>query len=272
MSSRRCESCFKTYAHRQSLFNHKKKCKGASTNENQNIKGRLQSYQCSKSTSQHSASQSRKEMIGGSLKSDETLRQIMEMVRTQNESNADDGSTEIDVPGENDEKDEEPMKVDNRPRDTAMFEDVTLGDKNKFTLLLNKLKKHLKEEDFVKIDNLLPQYFKNESKFNDYGWGRTGEDVRDEIGQELRSFQRQGLPLLSLELQILLEFMDKKRQALNDLLAIIKNGDKDDSLERVSLHGVITEDEKRQFMKELSRDAIARVLSNRKFTPMNSEI
>ena len=44
------------------------------------------------------------------------------------------------------------------------------------------------------------------------------------------------------------------------------------SLERISLHGVITEDEKRQFMKELSRDAIARVLENRKFTPMNSEI
>ena len=259
MSSRRCESCFKTYAHRQSLFNHKKKCKGASTNKNQNIKGRLQSYQRSKSTNQHSASQSKREMIGGSLKSDETLRQIMEMVRTQNGSNADDGSTEIDVPVENDEKtelkhpwskkmslpekDEEPVKVDNRLRDTAIFEDVTSGDRKKFTLLLNKLKKHLKEEDFVKIDKLLPRYFKNESIFNDYGWGRTGEAVTDEIGQELRSFQRQTLPLISLELQILLEFIDKKRQALNDLLAIIKNGDKDDSLERVSLHGVITEDE-----------------------------
>ena len=92
MSSRRCESCFKTYAHRQSLFNHKKKCKGASTNENENTKDRLLSYQHSKSTNQHSASQSKKEMIGGSLmKSDETLRKIMEMVRTQNESNADDG-------------------------------------------------------------------------------------------------------------------------------------------------------------------------------------
>ena len=59
---------------------------------------------------------------------------------------------------------------------------------------------------------------------------------------------------------------------MNDLLAIIKNGGKGESLERVSLHGVITEDEKRQFMEELSRDAIARVLANRKFTPMNSEI
>ena len=74
---------------------------------------------------------------------------------------------------------------------------------------------------------------------------------------------------------MLLEFRDKKRWALNDLLGIMKTEDtedKDKSLERKSLHGVITEDENRQFMKELSRDTIARVLSNRKFTPMNSEI
>ena len=59
--------------------------------------------------------------------------------------------------------------------------------------------------------------------------------------------------------------MDKKRRALNDLLGIMKTGDKEKLLERKSLHRVITEDEKRQFMKELSRDTITRVLSNRVF-------
>ena len=37
-------------------------------------------------------------MIGGNLKSDETIRKIMEIVRTQNETNAEDDSTEIDIP------------------------------------------------------------------------------------------------------------------------------------------------------------------------------
>ena len=93
---------------------------------------------------------------------------------------------------------------------------------------------------------------------------RAGESITDEIRQELRSFQR-AIPLISLELQILLSFMDKKRRALHDLLGIMETGEKDKSLELKSLHGVITEDEKRQFKKELNRDSITIVLSNRVF-------
>ena len=254
-----CDECPNIYSSRQGRWRHKK-------NEH------------AKSVPCHSyTSQCKNQVKGGDLETNDTLREIMKMLKTSKDEPVENNEkTEMEQPWSKKksvpEKDEEPMKFDNRPRDTAMFEDVTSGDKEKFVLLLNKLKKHLKGEDFVKIDKLLPQYFKNESEFNHYGWGRTGEAVTDEIGQELRNFQRQAMPLISLELQILLDFMDKKRQALNDLLAIIKNGDEDKSLERVSLHGVITEDEKRQLMKELSRDTIARVLSNRKFTPMNSEI
>ena len=240
---------------------------GGGTNSNETLQKILRNNFCDVQRS-----------TGDGITSNETLEKIMEMLRTKNGTNAEDESTEIDIPNNGKTeikqprskkisvpgKDEEP-KFDNRPRDTTMFEDVTSGDKEKFILLLNKLKKHLKKEDFLKIDKLLPQYFKNESEFNDHGWSRTGEAVRDELGRELRNLQRKAMPLISLELQILLEFMDEKRQALNDLLGIMTTGDKDISLERKSLHGVITEDEKRQFMKELSRDTIARVLSNRKF-------
>ena len=123
-----------------------------------------------------------------------------------------------------------------------MFEDVTSGDKESFILQLNKLKKHWKEENFMKIDKLLPQYFKNEHQSNPHGLSRVGEPVSDEI-EELCSFQR-AIPLISLELQILLSFMDKKRRALHDLLGIMEIGEKDKELELKSLHGVITEDEK----------------------------
>ena len=92
----------------------------------------------------------------------------------------------------------------------------------------------------MKIDKLLPWYFENEYKYNHHGWSRAGETISDEIGLELRSFQRT-MPLISLELQILLSFMDKKRWALHDLLGIMETGEKDKLLERKSLHGVITD-------------------------------
>ena len=71
MASRRCESCFKTYSHRQSLFKHKKKCKGASTLVPYNKLTNQYRQQC--------------EMIGGERKSDEIMREIMEIVRARKE-------------------------------------------------------------------------------------------------------------------------------------------------------------------------------------------
>ena len=41
-----------------------------------------------------------------------------------------------------------------------------------------------------------------------------------------------------MEMQIILMFMDKKRRALNDLLRIMDTGEKDKSLEHISLHGI----------------------------------
>ena len=71
MASRRCESCFKTYSHRQSLFKHKKKCKGASTLVPNNKLTKQNRQQC--------------KMIDGERKSDEIMREIMEIVRARRE-------------------------------------------------------------------------------------------------------------------------------------------------------------------------------------------
>ena len=45
---------------------------------------------------------------------------------------------------------------DSTPRDTAMFENVTLEDKERFLQLLSKLKKNNPRGDFEKIVELIP--------------------------------------------------------------------------------------------------------------------
>ena len=75
-----------------------------------------------------------------------------------------------------------------------------------------------------------------------------------------------------MEMQIILTFMDKKRCAIQELLSIMKSNEKDKLLEQKNFRGVISDDEYQELKKDLSRDTIARVLSNRRFKPMNSEI
>ena len=73
-------------------------------------------------------------------------------------------------------------------------------------------------------------------------------------------------------MQIILNFMDKKRNTIKDLLRIVGPNNKDETLERKYTWRDILEDEYKELKTDLSKDAIARVLSNRKLTPMNSEI
>ena len=66
--------------------------------------------------------------------------------------------------------------------------------------------------------------------------------------------------------------MDEKRWAIQDLPSIMKSIEKDKLLQKNNFQGVISEDEYQELKKDLSRNTIARVLSNRRFKPMNSEI
>ena len=87
----------------------------------------------------------------------------------------------------------------------------------------------------------------------------------------MRAFQHD-LPLLSLEMQIILTFMDEKRWAIQELLSIMKSSEKDKLLQKKNLQGIISEEEYQELKKDLNRDTITRVLLNRKFKPMYSEI
>lgn len=173
---------------------------------------------------------------------------------------------------EEEEKEEKDARSD-KDIENEIFEDVTLEEKKRFYKLLNELKSRksrIKGEDFQKIDKLIPQYFKNEYGIQANGLQREKESFSDQINQELRTFQQE-LPLISLEMQIILTFMDKKRKAIKDLLQILKSDEKEKSLERKYMWNDILEDEYNELKKDLSKDTIARVLSNRIFKPMDSE-
>ena len=175
-----------------------------------------------------------------------------------------------EVEDEKEEKMEHQEDIENE-----IFEQVTLEDRKRFYRLLNELKlrkSRLKIEDFEKIDRILPQYFKNEYE---YGM-RNGIQIQKysfsaQIKQELYALQRE-LPMLSLEMQIILTFMDEKRWAIQDLVSIMKSSDKDELLEKKNFRGIISDDEYQELKKDLSRDTIVRVLSNHRFKSMNSEI
>ena len=287
MASRRCESCFKTYSHRQSLFKHKKKCKGASTLVPNNKLTKQNRQQC--------------KMIDGERKSDEIMREIMEIVRARREDSTEtkDDTSPCDTRDKNggnletnefmhkvmqkfktienesvedktemeqhrSEKKDEESRMNNRPRDTVMFEDITLNDREKFMRLFDELKKKLGKESIEDLDDLVPKYWNNESEIRNLRWQNIGGVIGDKILERLRGLQRFA-PLVSLEMQMLLNFMDKKRQALNKLIQIIESKDQNYLLEKMVLRGIITEAEKNDLRNKLDKEAIIKILSRRVF-------
>lgn len=157
--------------------------------------------------------------------------------------------------------------------ENKIFEDVTLEERKRFYRLLDELKSrksHLENEDFQKIDMLLPQYFKKEYGMRANGMQRQKESFSDQINQELRKFQ-QKLPQISLEMQIILNFMDEKRRLIKELLNILKSDETDQLLKRLNVRGIITDEEYQDLEYDLSRDTMARLLTNRIFKSLNAE-
>ena len=245
-----CNQCHNSYASSQSLWNHKQRCKGKPNAKSTNPR---------RYSLQHESL-----MRGGSLKSDETLRKILNMLDNREETVDEEKIVDTD---EDDSGSDQTLdtEIDVRPLATAMFEDITENDKRKFMQLLSELKDNLKNENFEIIDALIPHYWNNEFRLSKEWWNRPGQAIGEKILQELRGFQRKK-PSVSLEMQILLSFMEKKRDALNKMLnAMESDKDKEELIEDEFDKGIITEAEKNELLNNLNRDTIRKVLSQRKF-------
>ena len=262
-----CDECSNIYSSRQSRWRHKK-------NDH------------AKSVPYRSYTLQRPTVKGGNLETLEKILQSPDEEPLEEEKHRTKEDIEkifqkvlqsLDEKSEDDEKSEHNEKGKTiQDIENEIFEKVTLEERKRFCRLLNELKIHksrLTIEDFEKIDRILPQYF--EKEYEEEGmengiWIKKGS-FSERIREELRALQRE-LPLLSLEMQMILTFMDKKRWVIQDLLSIMKYSEKDKSLQKKELQGVISEDEYQELKRDLSMDTITRVLSNCRFKPLDSEI
>ena len=200
------------------------------------------------------------------------IEKIMQKVlQSLDEKSEDKETSEDEETSKGNEKEKMIQDIENK-----IFQEVTLEEKKRFYKLLNELKirkSRLTIEDFEKIDRILPQYFEKEYKYErdkDGIWMKYGWNLSDQIREELQALQRE-LPLLSLEMQMILTFMDEKRWAIQELLLIMKSTEKSELLERKNFRGIISDGEYQELKKDLSRDRITRVLSNRRFKLLHSE-
>ena len=120
------------------------------------------------------------------------------------------------------------------------------------------------KERFEDLDDIVPEYWNNKAEIRNLRWQRVGDVIGDEILDRLRGLQRFML-LVSLEMQMLLNFMDKKRQALNKLIEIMESKDQSDLLEKMVDKEIITDAEKYELMNSLNRETITKILSRRVF-------
>ena len=269
MKERLCQNCNKSYASCQSLWNHKQRCKG--TNRFQvgrgvnpeDILGKIEKLI-------HSARNGTESEDHHSTLSKTGIK------RPARADSFDQPVPMIQVIDDSPVQKEEKTEMYQEDIENKIFEDVTLDERKRFYKLLDELKSrksHLEVEDFYKMDMILPQYFKKEYGKKADGLHRQNESYSDQINQELRKFQQQ-LPFLSLEMQMILNFMDEKRVLIRDLLNLMKcneKEEKDKTLKKWMFRRIITDEEYQDLEDDLSTDTITTVLSNRAFIPFNSE-
>ena len=270
MKERLCQNCNKSYASCQSLWNHKQRCKGTMNRfkvgrgvNPEDILGKIENIL-------HSARN------GTESEDRHSTLEKPGIKRSARADSIDQSVPKIQVIDDSPVQKEEKKEIHQEDIENKIFEDVTLEERKRFHKLLDELKSrksHLEVEDFYKMDMILPQYFKKEYGKKADGLHRQNESYSDQINQELRKFQQQ-LPFLSLEMQMILNFMDEKRVLIRNLLNLLKYNekhDKDKTLLRWKCRGIITDEEYQDLKDDPSKDTITRVLANRTFNSLNSE-
>ena len=271
MVSRTCEHCSKVFAHRQSLFRHKKNCKSKHI--------LLEAIQKNHDTPA--------EIINGSQDRDDITVERCKNVQLQRkvgcaldpeeflDSLPVSRSTSMDEVSGLSKKVNDKDKMDNLPMDhnkrffdqlekdtnekIELFKDVTLMDKNKFMDLFAEVKSQTPDHDFKRLDELTSEYF-NGNVYED----NRGETIAEKIYSKLDGFGYDTMKakLTKIKLQMILRFMEIKRNSINVLLDILKSEDREE-LWRNTARGVITDEEARRLEKDITKENIKKTIMDR---------
>ena len=241
MVLRKCEHCSKIYAHRQSLFKHRNKCK------RRKEQGNLD-YNTDK----------RQRKVGCALDPDE----LLDMLHSNNEVqfvNKVKDKDNMDLPMDYNMRFLDQLEKDKNEK-FELFKDVTLKDKTKFMDLLAEVKSQTPDRDFKRLDELTSEYF-NGNEYED----KRDEKIAEKINNKLNGlgYDTMKVKLTKIKLQMILRFMEIKRNSLNALLQILKSQDKEE-LWRNSARSVITDEEARKLEKDITRENIKNIIMGRK--------
>ena len=125
--------------------------------------------------------------------------------------------------------------------------------------LLAEVKSQTPDHDFKKLDELISEYF-NGNVHED----KRGETIAEKIYRRLDGlgYDTMKVKLTTILMQMILRFMEIKRNSLNVLLQILKSPDKKE-LWRNSARGVITDEEARRLEKDITKENIKKTIMDR---------
>ena len=238
MVLRKCEHCSKIYAHRQSLFKHRNKCK------RRKEQGNLD-YNTDK----------RQRKVGCALDPDELLDMLHSNNEVQFVNKEVKDTDKTDIPMDYNKRFLDQLEKDKNEK-FELFKDVTLKDKTKFMDLLAEVKSQTPDYDFKGLDELISEYF-----------DRNVQDRRG-IAEKLYTnldglrYDTMKVKFTRVLMQMILKFMEIKRNSLNILLEIVKSQDKKE-LWRNSARGVITNEETRRLEKDITKENIKKTIMDR---------
>lgn len=245
MKEHLCQNCNKSYASCQSLWNHKQKCKRMN---------RLK--------------------VGGSANPEDILEKIEKLIHSaRNGTESEDHPSTLERLGikgfksaRADSIDQSVPKIqviDDSPK-FKIFKEVILEDKKKFQELYNELQLKRDEDDFTGLDELLSTYFEKDLFAH---LQTVSVKLREKIHDYLDRYTGYwDTKFLALQMSMILTLMDGKREAVRVLCNAMDLDitDREEVLGRQERRGLISDEEREEFLKDPNLSTIQRLLTARK--------